>query len=630
MATLAQVVANPKVTLDIVTRDQNVGLQEQRALVVGQMLGATKATGKITFTGNPTAADTVTFNGTSTSFVASGATGTQTNIGGTLALTLAAWAAMLNASADTQLAKFKYYVVGNALVVVAVTGGTAGNALTLAKSCSVATLSAATLAGGAAATATATAGVLTQNVSVTRAEINSLFGTGSHIALAAYGFRDVNAVTILDALALADAANSISASAQVVGSGTVTQAGSFFVSVVDQADHTYQIDLVTGDTMATFLTLLAAAIDADVNMPFTYATDTTSAMMFLAKSAGQHANTWLLAVKGTVPGLTLTLTGWAGGATNPSLTTLFDPIANLRYQTIIWPEVYSLSKVSGFLDARKNVDNDVMDGRAFTYHSVSKVQAQTDALGVNSSEVVILNNVPTSAATWIGPHIPAAPDALAAKFAGARSRRFETDISIADIVATNEANDQFGGDDKASLPYFNTPILGVGLPMRGTGHLQSEQDALSEHGVSVVGMNRSMTAVVMGVTVTTWLADTAGNPDDTWKFLEWRDSHGAIREYLVLNLRKRFAQYRLTIGDAVANYSMANEAMIRGYILEKCQDLMGMTLIVAGQPSRQFIQNNLSVVLYPAQRKVTVALTVPLVSQLGAIYGTVKFNFSTI
>ena len=51
--------------------------------------------------------------------------------------------------------------------------------------------------------------------------------------------------------------------------------------------------------------------------------------------------------------------------------------------------------------------------------------------------------------------------------------------------------------------------------------------------------------------------------------------------------------------------------------------------IQKGQAQRQFIQDNLAVTLDLATRKVSVALKVPMVSQLGVIIGTVKFVFST-
>jgi hypothetical protein len=111
-------------------------------------LPSTSATGTATFSANPTAADTLTIGGTAVTFVASGATGLQVNIGASLTATLASLLALLVGSADANLVKFYYAVTGSVLTVTAASVGLVGNALTLAKSSSVVTLSAATLTNG--------------------------------------------------------------------------------------------------------------------------------------------------------------------------------------------------------------------------------------------------------------------------------------------------------------------------------------------------------------------------------------------------------------------------------------------------------------------------------------------------
>lgn len=111
-------------------------------------LKAPTAIGSYTFAGQPAANDTITINGTVVTFVASGATGNQVNIGASLTVTLASLLAFLSASADVQLVKFTYIVVGSVLYLTAVTAGTGGNALTIAKVGTNITVSGATLAGG--------------------------------------------------------------------------------------------------------------------------------------------------------------------------------------------------------------------------------------------------------------------------------------------------------------------------------------------------------------------------------------------------------------------------------------------------------------------------------------------------
>lgn len=112
---------------------------------------AIAATGSATFAGQPTASDTITIGGSAVTFVSAITTGLQILIGASLPATLANAVAFLAASADTNLVKFTYSTDNlTKLNFTAVTAGTAGNSLTLAKTATAITLSGATLSGGVA------------------------------------------------------------------------------------------------------------------------------------------------------------------------------------------------------------------------------------------------------------------------------------------------------------------------------------------------------------------------------------------------------------------------------------------------------------------------------------------------
>ena len=115
------------------------------------------ATGTVTFTTNPTSSQTLTIAGTAITFVTSGATGNQVNIGATTAATLAALISFLVTAADVNLVKCTYQMVGLVLTINAVLSGTTGNAYTLATTVTGATVSGSTLAGGATTALTLTA-----------------------------------------------------------------------------------------------------------------------------------------------------------------------------------------------------------------------------------------------------------------------------------------------------------------------------------------------------------------------------------------------------------------------------------------------------------------------------------------
>lgn len=482
---------------------------------------------------------------------------------------------------------------------------------------------------GQMTTGSAVPGTLVADLPRTDAEINDLFGANSHLALLCRAYRDVNQVTNVDALPLADNAAGTTATSSIAFSGTATKDGSLYVSVVSEDSHTYQVDVLSGDTAASIATKLKALVDADRYLPFANAV-TSATITFTAANKGTVANDWLIAIRGHVAGITATMTGWAGGATNPSLTTLWDPVQTVRYQTVVYPGQYDLTKLKAFLEPRKNVDNNIMDGRGFAYLNQAFGTIKTTATGLNCSEIVLLSNEPTSVAgRWLGPHVPEAGDVISAKFAAARDLRLEPDWSISNVVATNAPNDQFGGIHTNSLPLFNTPILNVGMPLLGTGYTLPEQRELEENGVSIIGVNRQWNAVISGVVVTTWRNDVAGNPDTTWKFLEWRDTHGAIREYFQRNFQKEYRQSRMTVGTAVPGYSMVDKPAMISFGKLLYQELTQQALTVAGLEARTYFEKNFVVDFFPGKRQAKIAAKVPMVSQLGEIIGSIEYSFET-
>ena len=119
-------------------------------LLLGNPVSAgVAATGDITFTANPSASHTITINGVTWTFVASGATGTQTNIGANLNATLTQLATDLNASVNASITPATYSNGGGTkLNIVHDTLGATGNNFTLASGNANGVVSGATLSGG--------------------------------------------------------------------------------------------------------------------------------------------------------------------------------------------------------------------------------------------------------------------------------------------------------------------------------------------------------------------------------------------------------------------------------------------------------------------------------------------------
>lgn len=108
----------------------------------------THASGHLTFSVNPTASQTIILNGVTWTFVTSGATGTQTNIGANLAATLTQLASDLNASSNAGITPASYSATSTQLDIVYDAVGAVGNTYTLAAGTAGDTVSGPTLAGG--------------------------------------------------------------------------------------------------------------------------------------------------------------------------------------------------------------------------------------------------------------------------------------------------------------------------------------------------------------------------------------------------------------------------------------------------------------------------------------------------
>lgn len=148
---------------------------------------APTASGSLIFAGQPSNNDVFTVNGTAVTFVTSGATGNQVNIGASEAATVNALAAFLNASADVNISKMTYVSDGVSKVYcISKVTGTAGNAYTLVKTTGTnLSVSGATLSGGSGVDVSSTLGINTAS-------------SGAYVANGVAAESALAAVVILD------------------------------------------------------------------------------------------------------------------------------------------------------------------------------------------------------------------------------------------------------------------------------------------------------------------------------------------------------------------------------------------------------------------------------------------------
>lgn len=488
--------------------------------------------------------------------------------------------------------------------------------------------------GQKTATGTAIAGALNENILNDNSE-DTLFGANSQLAGMIRAAKKLNQVTRMDAIALDDNGAGVPATGTITLTGTATEAGTLTVRIGSQVNHSYSIAVAVGDTA----TIIGGAIDtataADGDAPFT-TSNTTGTVTVTASNDGTVGNYIGIEVDGTVAGITSTVTGMASGATDPVLTGVFDVVGNQRYQTIVWPYAADTSEVRTFLDARFNHSVYVLDGVGITASQDSLANHISTLTPLNSQSLVWITDKAETEANFAGPAQFEMPQVKSAQLAAIRALRLTDGANISQfVITTNGPLDGFGGAALASKPYFNTnfPYLPLVKTGRGWNSTEIEQLSSATDGVggTVLGNNVAGNTAIAGEVVTTYKTDSAGNPDISFKYLNYVDTASGAREYFFNNLRARFAQSRLTEGDVIKGRDMANDLTIASYCEKLYQDLAGpdYVLLQSGEDALTFFKANISVTLDLSTGTATVQMIVPLVTQLREILATMKIAFST-
>lgn len=478
---------------------------------------------------------------------------------------------------------------------------------------------------------TATAGTIYRDVPDSEAEINALFGATSHMAEIVRQFKRTNKASALDVLPLADNGSAVDATATIAAAATSTASADaeIVVWVGDKDRYRATVNITAGDDQDAVAAAIEAALDtALANSPFT-ASVSTRTVTVTANNGGTWANNAPIGIEGTVPGVALTLTAFASGATDPVLTGILDQAGNTRYQTIGWPTGYARTVVEAFLNARFNDEYRVLDGVAIQAKTDTYANLISGAPTDNSSSVVVLGDITVAKADRKGGSIMALNDNKMATFCAVRALRLTADASLTGILTTVSSADQFGGAALATLPYQNTVLPFLPVPVPEDEFSSTQFDGLTDAGYSVAGANPAYNTTVLGQAVTTYKTNAAGDADTSFKWLNRVDASSVIREYFAVNYKARYAQTRLTSGELVAGRDMANQASIITFSKRLYENLADEAVVEKGAAASKDFATNLLVTVSVSLGKVTINMAPLQVGQLRTFIGTIAVNFSS-
>lgn len=477
----------------------------------------------------------------------------------------------------------------------------------------------------------APAGVLVQDIADDGSE-DALFGARSHLAGIVRNFKLDNKTTEIDVIPLDDPVGSVLGKGYIDITGTATADAEIVFVIISEQICKITVNIATGEDAVAINAKITAAINATPTATFTPVTIAGPGDSRIALETAQKgvvANGPGISLEGGVPGVSFDLSYFRSGTGVPDLTGVFDAIGGQRYTTIIWPSSYPLDEVKELLDSRFNSQNAVLDGVALQTKIDTPTNLRTYAAAVNSQSIVVIGQRLTDDDYHSGGSIIEHPDHIAAQVGAVRELRLTTGAPLTRYLTTSAESDQFGGPAIASLPYANTalPQLPVSLPKYDL----SEPDAreLRDSGVGVIGPNRVYNGTIMGELVTTYLTDNAGNPDDSFKYLNTVDTESKIRELYYLNLKKRFGQSRATNGGLSPGRDLVNVPLMRAVCKSIFQLLSSpeYTLTASGAAALEDYDENLQVSLELRTGTFTINQKPLIVGQLRAIIGTIKVNF---
>ncbi len=291
------------------------------------------------------------------------------------------------------------------------------------------------------------------------------FGPGSQLARMCAAFKDNNPNTELFAVALSDVAGTTASGtiqtsiALSATGGSCSGGGVFYLLVNGTAAYT---TLTSGMTTSDVNDAILAVVNANSELPMTASTNTASALNLIAVNSGTNGNYIDIRANyytGQSDPLcfidSATITGMAGGATDPDLGDVWAVIDDERFNYIIQPyiDAANLTEIEGELLDRFGPLVD-LQGHGFT--TVRGTHASCTTLGNSRNAphntIFGIYDTPTDPAEWatmvgavaalnlnIDPARPlhylklkgALPPPIASRFT-----RAERDIHLYDGIAT--------------------------------------------------------------------------------------------------------------------------------------------------------------------------------------------------
>lgn len=265
--------------------------------------------------------------------------------------------------------------------------------------------------GQRVASGTVAAGVPTRMLSAAQGEES--FGRGAMLSTMLNALKSANSYTNCYALALDDDGAGVAATGSISFGGAATAAKTLNIYIGGQR---VRVAVASGDAPAAVATALAAAINAETDLPVT-AVAASDACNLTARNAGEEGNSIDLRHsyylgEGLAKGLTCTITAMSGGSGNPDIADAIAAMGDEQYDTIImpWNDASNLAALEAELTKRWGPMIQ-KEGMAFAAKAGSHAAISTLGDSRNSPHLCIMGCQQSPTLPWVIAAVVGAVDA---------------------------------------------------------------------------------------------------------------------------------------------------------------------------------------------------------------------------
>ena len=372
------------------------------------------------------------------------------------------------------------------------------------------------------------------------------FGAGSQLTQMVDGYLKNNTSVELYCLPLADPAyNSATGTITITGPATATGVLSIYVY-----NTVVQVGVANADTAASIATALAAAINANSDLPVSAASE-SGVVTVTAKNSGVCGNDILLGLnlggeannEATPEGLTVVIDQMTGGTGNVNIATALANLGEEAYDFIVTSATDATS-----LTALKEFMNDATGAWSYSKQLYGHVwaatrstvsEAQTLGASLNDQHLSILPISGSNTPIWY----------IAAALAGA----------AAGSIAADPAR-----------PLQTLQLLGVAAPDVTDRFILTERETLLANGMSTYTVNAGVVQIER--IITTYQKNGYGQPDNSYLSVETLYTSAYVLRYLKGIITSKYGRHKLASdgtrfgeGQAIVTPKIIKAELITAY-----------------------------------------------------------------